>query len=96
MSACRRRFGLPSTSSARDPRALELIDADFQPLYVEINRNDKYVRLGPKPTRDDKTDLTSWYFPRDWLPPLATLLDLVTRAVALAWCWCWWSGARPG
>src|SRR4051812_14034962 len=64
-------------------RSLELIDADFQHLYVEINRNDKYVRVGSKPSRDG-SDLTLWYFPRDWAPPLATLLDLMTRVVALA------------
>jgi hypothetical protein len=64
-------------------RALELLDEQRRTLTLEINRNDKYVRLGPRGTRD-QTDLVSWYFPRDWAPPLATLLDLVTRTLALA------------
>lgn len=64
-------------------RTLELIDADFQNVYVEINRNDKYVRVGPNRTRD-ATDYSFWHFPRTWQPPLATLLDLVTRSLALA------------
>jgi hypothetical protein len=65
------------------PRSIELVGADFQPLYVDVNRNDKYVRVGRMRTRD-ATDLTLWYFPREIMPPLATLLDLVTRALALA------------
>jgi hypothetical protein len=65
------------------PRSLALVDDQDRSLALEVNRNDKYVRLGPRPTRDE-TDLTSWYFPRDWRPPLATLMDLVTRAAALA------------
>jgi hypothetical protein len=64
-------------------RSLELIDADSHSLYVEVNRNDKYVRLGPTPTRD-ASDEIFFYFPREPLPPLATLLDLLTRALALA------------
>ena len=36
------------------------------PLTVEVNRNDKYVRVGPSRTRD-AADLLVWYYPRDWL-----------------------------
>jgi hypothetical protein len=64
-------------------RALELIDDQGRTLTVEINRNDKHVRIGPRRMRDE-TDLASWYFPREWAPPLATLLDLITRVTALA------------
>jgi hypothetical protein len=64
-------------------RALELVDDQGRTLTLEINRNDKYVRIGPRRLQDE-SDLTSWYFPRGWAPPLATLLDLVTRALALA------------
>jgi hypothetical protein len=64
-------------------RSLELIDDEGRSLVVEINRNDKYVRIGPRRTQD-VTDLASWYFPRELAPPLATLLDLVIRVLALA------------
>jgi hypothetical protein len=65
------------------PRTLELIDDDRRTLLLEINRNDKYVRLGRFRVADE-SDLARWYFPRDWRPPLATLFDLVARSAALA------------
>ena len=64
-------------------RALELRDDLDRTLTLEVNRNDKYVRIGPR-RMQDATDLASWYFPRAWLPSFATLLDLVTRVLALA------------
>jgi hypothetical protein len=64
------------------PRALELIDDRGQTVVVEINRNDKKVRVGPRRPQDGP-DLTSWYFPRDAAAPLATLIDLLTRSVVL-------------
>ena len=65
------------------PRVLELIDADERPLLLEVNRNDRYIRLGSQRS-PSATDLARWYFPRDLRPPLATLTDLLTRAAALA------------
>ena len=65
------------------PRAIDLLDDANRPLTVEVNRNDKYVRVGPHRMRD-QADLAAWYFSRDWAPALATLLDLLTRALALA------------
>jgi len=65
------------------PRALELIDDEQRSLTLEINRNDKQVRIGSKPVQD-ATDLASWYFPREPAPFAATLLDLVTLVLALA------------
>jgi hypothetical protein len=64
-------------------RALELVDDQHRSLTLEINRNDKHVRIGPGRARGE-ADLASWYFPRDWRPPLVTLLDLLIRATALA------------
>ena len=64
-------------------RALELIDDQNRSLWLEISRNDKYVRIGPRRAQDGP-GLASWYFPHAWLPPLATLLDLVARTTALA------------
>lgn len=64
-------------------RGIDLIDDTGRPLTLEINRNDKLVRIGPKRVQD-MTDVASWYFPREWAPPLATLLDLLIRAAALA------------
>lgn len=65
------------------PRALELIDEAGRPLTLEVNRNDKHVRVGPRRPQDG-SNLASWYFPRGWAAPLATLLDLLLRAAALA------------
>jgi hypothetical protein len=64
------------------PRALELIDDQGQTVVVEINRNDKKIRVGPRRSQDGP-DLTSWYFPRDAAAPLATTIDLLTRSVVL-------------
>mgnify|MGYP000969845351 CR=1 FL=1 len=65
------------------PRALDLVDDNNVPYTLEVNRNDKLVRLGRHRARDEQ-DLTNWYFPREVLPPLATLVDLLTRVGALA------------
>ena len=65
------------------PRSLELLDERGNTLVIELNRNDKYVRIGPRRAADP-SDLSSWYFPREVLPPLATLLDLLTRVLALS------------
>jgi hypothetical protein len=65
------------------PRTLELIDTAQNVVYLEVNRNDKYVRLGQRSLLDG-ADRLRWYFPRDPSPPLATLFDLVVRVVALA------------
>jgi hypothetical protein len=64
------------------PRSLELIDDQGQTVVVEINRNDKKIRVGPRRSQDGP-DLTSWYFPREAAAPLATLIDLLTRSVVL-------------
>lgn len=65
------------------PRVLELIDADQRLLLLEVNRNDKYVRLG-RQRMPERSDLYFTFYPRDLRAPLATLLDLLTRAAALA------------
>jgi hypothetical protein len=65
------------------PRQLDLVDDSNRVLTFEINRNDKFVRLGPSRNRDER-DVTGWYFPRWPLAPFATLMDLLTRAAALA------------
>ena len=49
------------------PRAIDLLDDTNRPLTIEINRNDKYIRVGPHRVRDE-ADLASWYFPREPLP----------------------------
>ena len=64
-------------------RVLELIDADERLLLLEVNRNDKYVRLGRQRV-PERSDLLFWYYPRDPRAPLATLFDLLARAGALA------------
>lgn len=65
------------------PRYLELIDAEERLLFLEVNRNDKYVRVG-RQRNQDQSDLARWYFPRGVATPLATLFDLFTRSLALA------------
>lgn len=64
------------------PRALDLLTEDRRVVTLEINRNDKFVRLGGR-RAFESADLARWYFPRDWRAPLATLLDLVARAMAI-------------
>lgn len=65
------------------PRELEFLDRNGSILIFEINRNDKFIRLGPRRPHD-QSDLAFWYFPRTAAPMLATLVDLLTRALALA------------
>lgn len=64
------------------PRSLELLNAEGQSLLLEVNRNDKYIRLG-QPRSARTPDLAKWYFIHDVRAPLATLVDLLTRAAAL-------------
>lgn len=68
------------------PRALALLDDRGQLFSLDVNRNDKYIRLVDGPADrpfSPRPDLLRWYFPHDWRPPLATLVDLLTRAAAL-------------
>jgi len=65
------------------PRALDFLDTEHQVLIFEINRNDKFVRLGPNRLHD-QGDLAFWYFPREVLPAFATFADVLTRVLALA------------
>jgi len=65
------------------PRALEFIDAEGGVQFFEINRNDKFVRIGPGRSHDG-ADLAFWYFPREILPAFATLADLLIRVLTIA------------
>lgn len=66
------------------PRTLEFVDEDGSLFQVEINRNDRYVRITEFPWGGPPRELTSAYFPRDWLPPAAGVAYLGMRTVALA------------
>ena len=69
-------------------RAIDLLDEAGRPLTVEVNRNDKYVRVGPSRTRD-AADLMVWYFPRDWLRPWRRCWTWSRRRWRWRSGWCW-------
>jgi hypothetical protein len=64
-------------------RSFELLDGNGKSVALEVNRNDKYIRLTER-RGVSRVELLHQYFPRDWRPPLATLTDLLIRAVSLA------------
>jgi 4-amino-4-deoxy-L-arabinose transferase-like glycosyltransferase len=53
-------------------------------VRLEINRNDKYVRLLSIVPEEPPTELARWYFAREWLPELANVIYLLLRTCALA------------
>ncbi|MCC6175921.1 MAG: glycosyltransferase family 39 protein [Chloroflexi bacterium] len=65
------------------PRSIELLDQNLTATTVEINRNDRFIRVRER-QNGARVDVAHWYFPRDWRPPLASLVDLLTRTLALA------------
>jgi 4-amino-4-deoxy-L-arabinose transferase-like glycosyltransferase len=66
------------------PRAIELVDDTGVAARIDINRNDKYVRVAQPVPDGPPLELARWYLPLDWLPALASVLHLLLRSCAVA------------
>ncbi|MHB8990491.1 MAG: glycosyltransferase family 39 protein [Chloroflexota bacterium] len=66
------------------PRTVQFRDADGGAIRVEINRNDRYLRVIRLEVGAPPRELVESYFPEDWLPPAAEVAYLAMRTVAVA------------
>ncbi len=65
------------------PRSLEFVEANGNAVQIDLNRNDRYLRVSEQQAGISRT-LLSWFFPTDWRPPLAEVAWLFLRASAIA------------
>jgi hypothetical protein len=66
------------------PRSVVFLDGAGNRLTLEINRNDKNVRLTLTRPGGASEELSRTYFASDWRPPLAEVLYAFCRAASLA------------
>ena len=66
------------------PRTLELVDEAGTVLQIELNRNDRYLRITRLAPDLPPRELVHTFFPNDWLPPAAEVAYLAMRTAALA------------
>ncbi len=65
-------------------RTVEFLEVGGGQLRIELNRNDRYVRVTETVVGGSPRELAQWFFPTDWRPPSAEVLALWTRAAAIA------------
>lgn len=65
------------------PRTIDLVGADDTVVHVDVNRNDKYVKVSRSRPEEPDAVLASWYYPFDWQPALAGVLHLLLRSCAI-------------
>jgi hypothetical protein len=65
------------------PRSITFIEAGGGLLQIDLDRNDRYVRVVETLPGGAAHGLGQWYFPTDWRPPLAVVLSLWLRAAAV-------------
>jgi hypothetical protein len=66
------------------PRMLELTQRGGGTVRVEIDRNDRYVRLVALDAQGTETELAKRFFPFSWQPSLVEVAYLLLRAAAVA------------
>jgi 4-amino-4-deoxy-L-arabinose transferase-like glycosyltransferase len=65
-------------------RAIDFVGADGSTIHLELDRNDKVVRVDRLVFGVPADELAHWYFTTEWLPELAQVLYLALRTVAIA------------
>jgi len=66
------------------PRSIDLLADDGSVIRIDVNRNDKYVRISAIDPGQPDRELAHWYFPTAWQPAAAETAYLVLRSAALA------------
>ena len=64
-------------------RTIELRTESQGLVRIDLNRNDKYVRMLSIVPEEPEIELARWYFAREWLPEFANVLYFIMRTCAL-------------